>query len=60
MRRHDYTVDILGGASGANYASDYREFQGIQVPTKRRIYAYDQGRPSPVIFFGSIPTRFGP
>jgi hypothetical protein len=42
MRRHDYTVDILGGASGANYASDYREFQGIQMPTKRRIYAYDQ------------------
>jgi hypothetical protein len=42
MRRHDYTVDILGGASGANYASEYREFQGIQMPTKRRIYAYDQ------------------
>jgi hypothetical protein len=42
MRRHDYTVDILGGASGANYVSDYREFQGIKMPTKRRIYAYDQ------------------
>jgi hypothetical protein len=42
MRRHDYTVDILGGASGANYVSDYREFQGIRMPTKRRIYAYDQ------------------
>jgi hypothetical protein len=42
MRRHDYTVDILGGASGANYVSDYREFQGIRMPTKRRIYAYDE------------------
>src|ERR1700691_2403253 len=24
LRRHDYTVDILGGATGLNYASDYR------------------------------------
>jgi hypothetical protein len=23
LRRHDYTVDILGGATGLNYASDY-------------------------------------
>jgi hypothetical protein len=42
MRRHDYTVDILGGATGANYALNYRKFQGIQVPTARRIFAYDQ------------------
>jgi hypothetical protein len=42
MRRHDYTVDILGGATGANYVSDYRAFQGIKMPTKRRIYGYDQ------------------
>lgn len=41
MRRHDYTVDILGGATGANYVSDYREVQGIMLPTRRRIYAYD-------------------
>jgi hypothetical protein len=41
MRRHDYTVDILRGATGANYPSAYREFQGIQVPTARHIYAYD-------------------
>lgn len=30
MRRHDYTVDILGGATGANYTTNYRDFQGIQ------------------------------
>ena len=42
MRRHDYTVDILVGVSGANYASDYRKVQGIMMPTRRRIYAYDQ------------------
>ncbi len=41
MRRHDYTVDILGGATGANYPTDYRTFQGISMPTRRRIYAYD-------------------
>ena len=40
IRRHDYTVDILGGATGLNYASDYREVGGIIIPTKRRIYAY--------------------
>jgi hypothetical protein len=42
MRRHDYTVDILGGATGANYTTNYREFQGIKMPTTRRIYAYDE------------------
>ncbi|MGY3587591.1 hypothetical protein ACVIGB_003357 [Bradyrhizobium sp. USDA 4341] len=42
MRRHDYAVNVMGGATGANYASDYREFQGIKVPTRRKVYAYDQ------------------
>jgi hypothetical protein len=41
LRRHDYTVDILGGATGLNYASEYRDFDGIIVPTKRRVYAYE-------------------
>src|SRR5271169_845218 len=41
LRRHDYTVDILGGATGLNYASAYRDVDGIIVPTKRRIYAYE-------------------
>ena len=41
LRRHDYTVDILGGATGANYPSDYREVSGIMVPIKRRIYGRD-------------------
>ncbi len=41
LRRHDYTVDILGGATGLNYASDYREVDGIIFPTKRRVYAYE-------------------
>jgi hypothetical protein len=41
LRRHDYTVDILGGATGLNYASDYRNVDGIIVSTKRRVYAYE-------------------
>src|SRR5580698_10313963 len=41
IRRHDYTVDILGGATGLNFASEYRDVDGIIVATRRRIYAYE-------------------
>jgi hypothetical protein len=41
VRRHDYTVDILGGNPGANYSAGYKDFQGIKMPTTRRIYGYD-------------------
>ena len=41
LRRHEYTVDIMDGARGVNYASDYRDVDRIQVPTTRRVYAYD-------------------
>jgi hypothetical protein len=41
LRRHDYTVDILGGATGLNYASDYRDVDGIIVPARRRVYAHE-------------------
>ena len=41
LRRHDYTVDILAGATGLNYASEYRDVGGIIFPTRRRIYAYE-------------------
>ena len=41
LRRHDYTVDILGGATGLNYASRYQTVNGIVFPTKRRIFAYE-------------------
>jgi hypothetical protein len=42
LRRHQYTVDVLGGAQGLNYAYDYRNFDGIKVPTRRRIYGEDR------------------
>ena len=41
LRRHEFTIDILGGAPGLYYPSDYQAFDGIAVPTKRRGYAYD-------------------
>src|SRR5271170_7668133 len=41
LRRHDYTVDILGGAPGFNYAFDFRNVDGIVFPTKRRVFAYE-------------------
>ena len=38
LRRLDYAVDILGGVPAAHYPSEYREFDGIMVPTRRRVY----------------------
>ena len=44
LRRHLYTVDVLGGAQGANYASEYRVLNGLTVPIQRRVFAYDDAR----------------
>jgi hypothetical protein len=38
LRRHDYSVDILGGSASANYAYEHKEFSGLVIPTKRRVY----------------------
>jgi hypothetical protein len=38
LRRHDYAVDVLGGAIGAHYAGDYRPHDGILIPHLRRVY----------------------
>lgn len=46
-RRHDFTVDILGGAPGMLYARDYRDVDGIVIPSVRRGYAW-QGDYQPV------------
>ena len=37
LRRLDYSVDILGGPA-AHDPSEYREFNEIMVPTRRRVY----------------------
>lgn len=39
LRRHDYSVEIMGGTSSANYASEPQTFGGLVFPTKRRVYA---------------------
>lgn len=52
LRRHDYAVDVLGGATGANYAEDYHRHDGIMVPHRRRIYplgADNRRIPEPVL-----------
>ena len=38
LHRLDYAVDILGGGPAVNYPSEYRRFDGIMVPTRRRVY----------------------
>jgi hypothetical protein len=40
LRRHDFTIDILGGATGLLYGTDYRDVDGIIIPTTRRGYAW--------------------
>jgi hypothetical protein len=39
LRRHDFTIDILGGATGLLYATGYRDVDGIIIPATRRAYA---------------------
>jgi hypothetical protein len=51
LRRHDYTVEI-SATKGAHYVSDYREFGGIMVPTRRRVYVPgpdNKPQPEPII-----------
>jgi hypothetical protein len=52
MRRHDYAVDVLGGATGAHYIHDYHQVSGIMVPHRRRVYPRgvdNQRVPEPVL-----------
>ena len=39
LTRHDYNADILGGVAAANYATEPREFSGLIIPTRRRVFA---------------------
>jgi hypothetical protein len=41
LRRLDYTIDVVGGDPAVHYPSRYREFDGIMVPTRRRVYERD-------------------
>jgi NAD(P)-dependent dehydrogenase (short-subunit alcohol dehydrogenase family) len=44
LRRLEYAVDVLGGAEGLNYATEYREISGILLPMKRRVHPADAQR----------------
>lgn len=39
LRRHDYSVEIKGGTASANYATDHQSFDGLVIPTRRRVYS---------------------
>jgi hypothetical protein len=39
LKRHDYSVDIMGGTSSANYATEPKTSGGFVFPTRRRVYA---------------------
>jgi hypothetical protein len=41
LRRHDYEVDISGGAPAVHYLSEHVSVQGITVPTRHMIYVRD-------------------
>lgn len=38
LQRHDYELEVCGGTPAVHYASQLRQFSGISVPTKRRIF----------------------
>jgi hypothetical protein len=39
LRRHDYSVEIMGGTSSANLATEPKVIGGLVFPTRRRVYA---------------------
>jgi hypothetical protein len=46
LRRHDYDVDISAGSGAAHYVYDHKSFNGIMVPTRRRIHIRgEDGKP---------------
>ncbi len=63
LRRHDFTIDVIGGAPGMLYATDYRDVDGIMIPTTRRGYAWQgdyQRVPEPLLVaidMGEITIR---
>ena len=52
LKRMDYDVDVSGKTGAAQYVFDYRDFQGIKLPTRRLVYGRDdngQRIPEPLI-----------
>jgi hypothetical protein len=58
LRRHDFTVDLNGGAPAMLHAADYRDVAGIIIPTTRRAWLDDdQLVPAVAIDMGEITIR---
>jgi hypothetical protein len=60
IRRHDYTAEPIGGwARAAHYCFDHEAFDGLVVPTRRRVYprkANDERRAHPRLVWIDVPT----
>lgn len=54
LRRHDYNIEISGHLPAVHYLFDYTDFQGIKIPTKRKIYLKNENNncayPESVLF----------
>ena len=51
LKRHDYWADVFGKTPTAHYVFDYKEFSGIWMPTKRRVFSQDGNngfKPDPI------------
>lgn len=48
LRRHDYSVDVMGGTTSGHFTLEPKTYQGIVFPTKRQVYAIGpDNRPVP-------------
>lgn len=57
IRRLDYSIDVLGGIPCVDYASDYREFNGIVLPTVHEVHSHlPNGKDGEVLFSVQIAT----
>ena len=55
LKRHDYEVDVAGGAAAAHYVSALIDVSGIVVPTKHTIFPRQpDGKPAPAPVVVSI------
>jgi hypothetical protein len=59
IRRHDYTAEPIGGwAKAAHYCFDHRSFDGMLMPTRRRVYprkSSNRRRTGPLLVWIELP-----
>ncbi|MBO0691940.1 MAG: hypothetical protein J2P58_03490 [Acidimicrobiaceae bacterium] len=60
LRRHDFVIELLGGVPSQLYAADYRDVDGIIIPTTRRAWRGDDHIPEALMIaidMGEITLR---